>query len=622
MSRDTFSLLGAIKCSNCNADVDISELGDHVCSPVKEIDEPAPVVTLKLQYGNERQGKHSLPPIDSSAANRPYLGRNEPTPRSSSEDGVSPATPPDGQPLTQPFSPPEESAGSSNYTDGFSPALSTGTASDANQQVGGSGRHLYAPAPNSAMYAPVSPTATAGRSLMEKLTTMSPGPFALQSSQAPPLSSSYGERPSSSRGKDREFRDREEAGLRAGGGGRSPEPPAAAPAPRRDSDATEKGRPPTSGSDRSSGSRSSGPDSPKSKKNIGDLRLKKSNTTPVEKPMPSPSYMAYRPPQPPVRLPRSPTFPEQRPVTPGYGSRPPPQQIKAFRPAVGLPSSPAHGRKPSIAGNAAPRRPSADNQQQQLPRRPSADDQQQQPQEDRSRPQQRNNLDRLVPDARDRSRSTPRTRDGEQQQQQRPESPAVRNDDLQNSIEDLAKSPIRDEAPPLPAAGGPVTKPTRGPPAALTITKPSQMMEPGPPSARILSPTRKTASTKSNCRGCSQAIQGKGLTSSDGRLTGRYHKHCFVCQTCREPFSSSTFYVWENLPYCSRHYHKLNNSLCTRCDNGIEGACLETEKNDRFHPECFTCVVCYPLYFSFYKYQEILLTFHILCVGLPTCPWR
>jgi len=33
--RSTFSLLGTIKCSTCGIDVDIAELGDHICAPQK-----------------------------------------------------------------------------------------------------------------------------------------------------------------------------------------------------------------------------------------------------------------------------------------------------------------------------------------------------------------------------------------------------------------------------------------------------------------------------------------------------------------------------------------------------------------------------------------------------------
>lgn len=97
--------------------------------------------------------------------------------------------------------------------------------------------------------------------------------------------------------------------------------------------------------------------------------------------------------------------------------------------------------------------------------------------------------------------------------------------------------------------------------------------------------------SKGNCRGCGELIHGKSVSSADGRLTGRYHKHCFVCSTCKDPFQTADFYILEDKPYCARHYHLLNNSICTGCDEGIEGQYLETELKQKFHPKCFTCQV-------------------------------
>jgi uncharacterized CHY-type Zn-finger protein len=82
------------------------------------------------------------------------------------------------------------------------------------------------------------------------------------------------------------------------------------------------------------------------------------------------------------------------------------------------------------------------------------------------------------------------------------------------------------------------------------------------------------------------------VSSADGRLTGRYHKECFVCRTCSEPFATADFYVIKNHPYCSQHYHALKGSLCKTCDRGIEGQFLETESKKKFHPTCFTCQTC------------------------------
>ncbi|KAL9028526.1 MAG: hypothetical protein Q9196_003117 [Gyalolechia fulgens] len=118
---------------------------------------------------------------------------------------------------------------------------------------------------------------------------------------------------------------------------------------------------------------------------------------------------------------------------------------------------------------------------------------------------------------------------------------------------------------------------------------------PAPPAAPV-SPARKpTAVNKGNCRGCGEPIKGKSVSSADGRLTGRYHRNCFVCKTCEEPFQTADFYVLDNHPFCARHYHQLNGSLCTSCDKGIEGQYLETELKQKFHPYCFACQDCHKI---------------------------
>jgi len=585
------------------------------------------------------------------SADRPFWGREGPTPRSSSSGSqeISPATPADGQPLQQPFGQSgvpqlKESASSSVYT--------AGTPGDSDV----SPQHLFAPPPSDALYAPLSPTTNAGSSLMAKLTSIAPGPFALNASSPPPLASSYGERPSSPKGKTSENnpysgglsspesdsvsknemsereRQREQAERKLGG---STEIEA-----RQGRESAGVRRPSTSGSARSRRSQSSASVSSTSSKSRPDtLKLKpyseENNSQPktapveIEKPLPSPSYQAYRPPQPPQRIPRSPTFPD-RPRTPvGYV----PRLQGAQRLPVGLPSSPAHNRQKSNVGKPGllP----------QLHPGPGFMD-------DRSRPTHQG-PDRLTPNPRDRSAFKPGTRDCDGgrddidsvgnpyrnpplsasmslssslstsprmtgstisrterpqisppskplphipgHQKPTPTSGSLNLGDIDSLMKDLQDS-MKDFNPPLFTDESGLRSPAM-PPSALQINRPTTPNEQASKSGKQGSPNKKVA-IKSNCRGCGEAIKGKGLTSSDGRLTGRYHKECFVCQTCREPFATSTFYVWDDLPYCSRHYHTLNNSLCKSCDLGIEGPCLETERNDRFHSHCFTCMVsCY-----------------------------
>ena len=114
---------------------------------------------------------------------------------------------------------------------------------------------------------------------------------------------------------------------------------------------------------------------------------------------------------------------------------------------------------------------------------------------------------------------------------------------------------------------------------------------PPEPEAQILPKRKPTTVNKAKCRGCNELIKGKSVSSADGRLTGRYHRSCFTCKTCKEPFQTADFYVHHNHPFCARHYHELNGSLCKACDRGIEGQYLETELKQKFHPYCFTCQV-------------------------------
>lgn len=91
------------------------------------------------------------------------------------------------------------------------------------------------------------------------------------------------------------------------------------------------------------------------------------------------------------------------------------------------------------------------------------------------------------------------------------------------------------------------------------------------------------------CKACNDPISGKSVSSADGRLTGRYHKACFVCTTCTRPFDSTTFYVHGDKPYCGHHYHEINGSLCGTCNDGIEGQYLADETDRKYHPVCFVC---------------------------------
>ncbi|RHZ68335.1 hypothetical protein CDV55_105245 [Aspergillus turcosus] len=170
-----------------------------------------------------------------------------------------------------------------------------------------------------------------------------------------------------------------------------------------------------------------------------------------------------------------------------------------------------------------------------------------------------------------------------------PTDPAISQGSLSLVIEKAPSIPQQPRSPRSPGAPHEAHECRDEPPVRPTITR--SVTEP---------PVRPPPRFKGRCRGCGEAILGKSVSSKDGRLTGRYHRECFVCCHCRSPFETADFYVLNDRPYCAQHYHELNGSLCSACNKGIEGQYLETiEKSGpgpadhkKFHPECLTCRTC------------------------------
>lgn len=166
----------------------------------------------------------------------------------------------------------------------------------------------------------------------------------------------------------------------------------------------------------------------------------------------------------------------------------------------------------------------------------------------------------------------------------------------------MEESPRQEETPATSPEDYIVSSFTAHPDSLMASSAPPTLVP--PPASGSSGQKRPTTANKGNCRGCGEIIKGKSVRAEDGRrLTGRYHKQCFVCKTCQAPFQTADFYVMDNHPYCARHYHELNNSLCTNCDRGIEGPYLETEQQRKFHPHCFSCQECHRIlrkdYFEF-----------------------
>lgn len=60
---------------------------------------------------------------------------------------------------------------------------------------------------------------------------------------------------------------------------------------------------------------------------------------------------------------------------------------------------------------------------------------------------------------------------------------------------------------------------------------------------------------------------------------------------CGVAFNATSFYEYQNMPYCELHYHLKRGSLCNSCSQPINGRCI-TALNKKYHPEHFNCSFC------------------------------
>ncbi|KAI8384987.1 uncharacterized protein BYT42DRAFT_564301 [Radiomyces spectabilis] len=93
------------------------------------------------------------------------------------------------------------------------------------------------------------------------------------------------------------------------------------------------------------------------------------------------------------------------------------------------------------------------------------------------------------------------------------------------------------------------------------------------------------------CMGCGEYIMGEFL----GALDGDWHKECFVCASCGKAFTSATFYVRNNKPFCEEHFQQVSKSeavkTCHGCGELIDGREV-TAFGKHYHLNHFQCALC------------------------------
>ncbi|KAL2071495.1 hypothetical protein VTL71DRAFT_12730 [Oculimacula yallundae] len=634
------SFLPTIKCSMCAQDIEISLMGDHICSgPVAATaGEPTPPPDStgnfdRMPYKQNatngpsylKPGRAPPPRVDTNAANRPFYPQDELTPVSASPSrSMSPMS--DGQrsPFMRPLrsatapvqrAPPSPELLSSNLDSAFPPFPGTKMGSQRSKQGGGYGGMGKTYAEPDSMYAPISPrTATSG-GILQRMNTIAPGPFdgRRKANEPPPgtghrrngtggsladatMSSATAEiggsinRPSTAGGHSRTSTNSSNGSKSGIGGPRNPRkpgyggfgPPTGEDAPRE----------PLSQESRSQTFPLKNESSEAFLRRPSEPRMRRPSNNAISRMSPEGDRSVS-----PARERRTPSI-----SGPDLTRAPPPRGVSLIRPRVDarlgdappVPNNlnlaaefgignPYHTPTESSSSNASGY---SDN---------SKASSRSSPPRSRRRPSDATKVDALMADLESSmadmeprkmssSASPPRNRNQYPRVQpqnlapsmQSPESPM----DPAIQFGRLSPAPPNQSRSPSPLRSDRQQPPLQRP----TANRPTATNRPNT--------ANRQASSKGNCKGCSEPIKGKSVSSADGRLTGRYHKQCFVCKTCAEPFQTATFYVIDDSPYCERHYHKLNGSVCRSCNRGIEGQYLESERKEKFHPGCLTCADC------------------------------
>ncbi|PVU99168.1 hypothetical protein BB559_000936 [Furculomyces boomerangus] len=84
------------------------------------------------------------------------------------------------------------------------------------------------------------------------------------------------------------------------------------------------------------------------------------------------------------------------------------------------------------------------------------------------------------------------------------------------------------------------------------------------------------------CNKCNLQITLGDMVTLLGK---EYHSSCFTCTTCRLPFDNDVCFDYKNEPFCERHWHSKNGTICNVCDGIIKGKCVLID-GIKYHPDC------------------------------------
>ncbi|CAJ0750354.1 176_t:CDS:2 [Entrophospora sp. SA101] len=101
------------------------------------------------------------------------------------------------------------------------------------------------------------------------------------------------------------------------------------------------------------------------------------------------------------------------------------------------------------------------------------------------------------------------------------------------------------------------------------------------------------------CGYCNTPIEGQCITA----LGKSWHVGHFFCRECGGPFESGGFMVHDGYPYCEKDWMKKFAPKCKGCQNPIKEE-FTSALDGKWHRDCFGCKTCnQPFHSSYYVHQ-------------------
>lgn len=89
------------------------------------------------------------------------------------------------------------------------------------------------------------------------------------------------------------------------------------------------------------------------------------------------------------------------------------------------------------------------------------------------------------------------------------------------------------------------------------------------------------------CQGCANSLDGQILMA----MGKSWHKKCFVCTDCMNPFKDSKFHRYQDRPVCSDCFNAKYAVKCYGCSNQITSGLTVKVLGRSFHEQCFRCPI-------------------------------